>query len=279
MKKPLLFGALCVVLAFSFISCDGPESSHTFTDDEFITDNEFVKVRKEGKFKKIPDWIKGYWSDDEEQLASTKSYFFTDTNFFFDWIRAEKLNMTTHGINQNPGKFTEDATDTSYTVTFTDYYSHDADYETHTKKDWVFKFEKSKSGISLVETNGDTVKDKIEYTKGKLLLPKWIRNTTWASENGLVELKFTTANLVVINKSSGKDMDFTDTILPYIEGVGYCEYKKDTGYIESSGTSSYSITITDGETTLDHKFVKWNENTITWTIDDSSVNMGKKTEE
>lgn len=278
MKKTLLFGALCVVLAFSFISCDGPESSHTFTDDEFITDNEFVKVRKEGKFKKIPDWIKGYWSDDEEQLASTKSYFFTDTNFFFDWIRAEKLNMTTHGINQNPGKFTEDATDTSYTVTFTDYYSHDADYETHTKKDWVFKFEKSKSGISLVETNGDTVKDKIEYTKGKLLLPKWIRNTTWASENGLVELKFTETNLVIINKSSGISMDFTDTILPNVNGL-YYEYILNKGYTESSDATSYSLTITDGETTLDHKFVKRNENTITWTIDDSSVDMGKKSAE
>lgn len=273
MKKRILFGALCVALALSFLSCDLPEgSTPTFKE------TDYVKLRKEGKFKKIPSWIKGYWSDVEESSAFSVSYLFTDDNFFYDWGREESLNMTKYGINTNLNKFTEAATGTSYTVTFADYYKDDSKYKSHEKKDLVYKFEKTSDGIRLTESNGDTDKGPIDFTKGKLLLPTWIRNTTWASSNGLVELKFTTANLVVINKSSGKDMDFTDTILPYIEGVGYCEYKKDTGYIESSGTSSYSITITDGEITLYNKFEKTTENKLTWTQDDSSVEMIKKQE-
>lgn len=267
MKKRILFGALCVALALSFLSCDLPEgSTPTFKD------TEYVKLRKEGKFKKIPSWIKGYWSDAEESSATSESYLFTDDNFFYDWGRAQTFDMTKYGINTNLNKFTEDATDTSYTVTFAGY------YESHTKKDWVFKFEKTGDGIRLTESQGDANKTPIDFTKGKLLLPTWIRNTTWASSNGLVELKFTTANLVLTNKSTGKKMDFTDTILPHIEGVGYCEYTKDTGYIESSGTSSYSITITDGKITLYNKFEKTTENKLTWTQDDSSVEMIKKQE-
>ncbi len=271
MKKIAALGALFVALALSFVSCDLPEdSTPTFKD------TEYVKLRKEGKFKKIPSWIKGYWSDAEESSATSESYLFTDDNFFYDWGRVQTFNMTQYGINANLNKFTEDATDTSYTVTFADYYEDDSDYESHTKKDWVFKFEKTSDGIRLTESKGDTDKGSIDFTKGKLLLPTWIRNTTWASENSLVELKFTTANLVLTNKAKGKEMDFTDTILPYIEGVGYCEYTKKTGYIESSYESSYSITITDGETTLYNKFEKKNENTLTWTQDDSSVEMIKK---
>ncbi|MCQ2575242.1 MAG: hypothetical protein MJ162_00765 [Treponema sp.] len=271
MKKIAAWGALFVALALSFVSCDLPEdSTPTFKD------TEYVKLRKEGKFKKIPSWIKGYWSDAEESLATSESYLFTDDNFFYDWGRTQMFNMTLRGINANLNKFTEDATDTSYTVTFADYYKDDSYYESHEKKDWVFKFEKTSDGICLTESKGDTNITPIDFEKGKLLLPTWIRNTTWAFSNGLVELKFTTANLVVINKSSGKDMDFTDTILPYIEGFGYFEYTKNTGYIESRDESSYSITITDGETTLYNKFEIKDENTLTWTQGDSSVEMLKK---
>lgn len=276
MKKIAVLGALFVALALSFVSCDLPEDS-TPTSTPTFKDTEYVKLRKEGKFKKIPSWIKGYWSDAEKSLAFSESYLFTDDNFFYDWGREESLNMTTKGINLNLGKFTEDVTDTSYTVTFADYYEDVSDYESHSTTDWVFEFKKTSDGICLTESRGDTDKGPIYFTKGKLLLPTWIRNTTWASGNGLVELKFTTANLVVINKSSGKDMDFTDTILPYFEGVGYYEYKKDAGYIESSDESSYSIIITDGETTLDNKFEK-NGTTLTWTQGDSSVDMIEKSE-
>lgn len=252
-------------MALSFISCDLPDTPELPDTPPTFEETDYVKLRKEGKFKKIPSWIKGYWSDSEDNKAYTGSYFFTDNNLFYDLGRSQSIDFTVHFINLNIGKFTEEATDTSYTVTFRDYYKDDSDYDSHTKKDAVLKFEKTATGISCTETRGDTVKPSINLTKGKLLIPTWLRGT-WASSIGYVVFKITDANIVMTNTPNGNSMDYTtDIILPYIYGVGYCEYVRGKGYIEETTDSSYTITITDGEDTIVTKLEKKDANTITWT--------------
>ena len=261
MKKKFALGALCFALALSFISCDLPDTPELPDTPPTFEETDYVKLRKEGKFKKIPSWIKGYWSDSEDK----ESYFFTDNNLFYDLGRSQSIDFTVHFINPNFGKFTEEATDTSYTVTFRDYYKDDSDYDSHTKKDAVLKFEKTATGISCTEIRGDTVKPSINLTKGKLLIPTWLRET-WASSNGFVVFKITDANIVMTQTPIGNSMDYTtDIILPYIYGVGYCEYVRGKGYIEETTDSSYTITITDGKDTIVTKLEKKDANTITWT--------------
>lgn len=251
MKKRILFGALCVALALSFLSCSPAP-----------VENEYVKIRSSGSFSKIPEWLKGYWSDSEAVIQKSDSYFFTDTNIFQDWMRKEWLNLNTCAIASiGSGKTIEEVSGNTYTVTFGNWYDDD-NHKTHTNKDWVLKFAKTSTGFNLTETEGDTVKDPVAFTKGRLFLPTWLRNTTWKSEDNLVTFTFSNSNLIVDNNET--ELDYTtDMLVPYVDGY-YCEYKNGTGYIEESNESSYKLTVTDGEDTIVTQFYKKDDNTITW---------------
>lgn len=274
MKKRILLGAICTVLALSFASCDllgGIDPTPTPT----WKDTDYIKHRKDGKFKKIPEWLKGYWSNAAERAIDAESYFVTDNNVFYDMGRKQSVNYSFMSLVDG---FEEEATDTSYVLTLKDYYASFSDYDSHSTKDKVLKFVKTETGIALTESNGDNVLTPVELTYGRLLIPSCFRDT-WVSSNGLVELVFSDANLVVNNKSSGKSLNYSDLILPYVEDVGFVEYVNGTGYVEEVGKDldlnpiSYSLTVTDGETIFVNSFAIKDENTIVWTQDDSSVDM------
>lgn len=254
MKKRILFGALCVALALSFLSCSPAP-----------VENEYVKIRSSGSFSKIPDWLKGYWSDSAADIRSSDSYFFTDTNIFQDWMRKEWLNLNTCAIASiGSGETKEELSGNTYTVTFVNWY--DDEEHANTNKDWVLEFAKtSETEFNLTETEGGTVKPSVAFTKGRLFLPTWLRNTTWKS--GEVTFEFTATNLVMYNNE--EPMDYTsDLLIPYVNG-NYCEYKNGTGYIEESDASSYKLTVTDGEDTIVTQFIKNGDDKITW------INGGK----
>ncbi len=271
MKKKLLLGALCIVMVLSLVSCDGlfgskPSSKTPFQDTDYITH------RKDGRFKKIPEWAKGYWSDDSDDYKYqnlSDSCYLTDTNFFQDIGREELFNISFQALIN---KIEEDVTATTYTITMPNYYKGVNGYESHTSKDWVFKIEKTSTGISVTEIQGDSANPTKTFTKGKLFLPAWIRNTKWVSGNGKVELDFSVANLIMTVETTSK-MDFTETILPVKDG-NFCEYTKGKGYIESyeSGEKpSYQLVIADGSDTLVNKFVLKDANTLTWIEDGEPV--------
>lgn len=275
MKKLTSIGAMLIALALSLASCNLPASSNSSSNSSSDpNETDYVKLRAAGKFTKIPSWIKGYWSDGNEWISATKSYYFTDTNFFYDWGRTKTHDMSVTGIKLNLNKFNENATTDTYTVIFTDYYNGVSGYESHTNKDWKLVFKKTSTGISLTESKGDTTNPTENYTKGKLLISPELCGT-WAAGN--VEIEITTTNIVLTNKSSGSKMDYTETILPFITGSGNYEYLRGKGYIEESSTSSYKITITDGSTKIISKFEKKDASTITWTQgEDSSVDLTKQ---
>lgn len=276
MKKKFALGAMCVALALSFMSCDNLTGLGGNDKPSSSSENDYIKVRKDGSFKKIPDWIKGYWSDDEDEFKSiSESYYFTDTNVFYDLGRKEFHSFSQIAV-LNAGNYNESVTEDTYTLSFSGYYNGVDGYESHTKKDWILKFTKTESGISVTETNGDTTQDALALTKGRLFIPEWLRGT-WVSSNGAVELQFTSVNLVAVNVNSGSSLDYTDLILPVVDGK-FMEYKRDSGYIEDDVDTSYTLTVTDGNTTLVNKFEKKDSTTITWTQGDTSVDMTMKIE-
>lgn len=274
MKKRILLGAICTVLALSFASCDllgGIDPTPTPT----WKDTDYIKHRRDGHFKKIPEWLKGYWSNDAERAIYAESYFITDNNIFDDQGRSQTGDYSF--LNGLDG-YEEVVTADTYTLTLKDYWATTEGYESHASKDKVLSFTKTETGITATITDGDTVREPLALTYGRLLIPACFRDT-WVSSNGVVELIFSDANLVVNNKSSGKSLNYSDLILPYVKDVGYCEYIKGKGYIEEVGKDldlnpiSYSLTVTDGETTLVNSFAIKDVNTIVWTQGDSAVDM------
>ncbi len=262
MKKKLLLGALCIVMALSLFSCDWGNLGKG-KDPEI----EYIIAKNPGPFTQIPDWIKGYWSDatdDGYTFASiAESFFFTDTNFFNDVGRNKRHDFKV--IAQLNPDFEETATETTYTVTFKNYWSQ------HTNKDWVFTFTKTANGISLVENKGDNL-ETFTLEKGKLLIPEWLRGS-WSA--GGTRFNFTKRNMVLVVDS--ESMDFTDVILPCVDGK-YYEYKKDTGYIENRNDretpKSYELIVQNEEGAfVNMKFVQKDENTVTWYSGDRSVDL------
>lgn len=257
MKKKLLLGALCIVMALSLVSCDWGNLGKG-KDPEI----EYLIAKGDGPFE-IPDWIKGYWSDATDDTSSAESFFFTDTNFFNDVGRKKSHDFKV--IAQLSDDFEETATETTYTVTFKNYWSQ------HTNKDWVFTFTKTVDGISLVENKGDNDKN-FTLEKGKLLIPEWLRGS-WSA--GGTRFNFTKRNMVRVLDSDS--VDFTDVILPCVNGK-YYEYKKDTGYIEKRNDDetpkSYELIVQDEEGVfINMKFVQKDENTVTWYSGDRSVDL------